>query len=227
MTLWCLSMRGLGRSWPASKLQQSRPTCFEKAFPEQVQLALEEATAAERCQQERRWKLFLLQPRMLLHRPPRGRLASREKLIARFQLFAQDHCAARDAQAAVRRRRWRRKGGDDVDRRATRADLLVGMGEVSSTRQTLDGVELAPRTNITLQRLSDHPRRPTKIREPLPMEVANHVPDVPLEHLRVLLDSRRCQHLHFKVAERLTHRRIGHPCALSGTRDDHGSRSAD
>ena len=111
---------------------------------------------------------------------------------------------------------------NDLERRAKRAELLVGMGELPSARQALEGAELAPGTNETLQMLSDHSRRPPEIREPLPVEVTNHVPEVPFElsekiflknlriakrgasagsHLRVLFDSRRCQGLFFKVAE--------------------------
>ena len=213
------------------------PRVVKGPFRNALQFALEEATATERCRQERRWKLFLLLLRMLLHRPSRGGLISKEKLGARFQLFA--HCqwaellaasATCDEQAAVGRRRRRRANGDDLERRAKRAELLVGMGELSYARQALEGAELAPGTNETLQMLSDHSKRPPEIWEPLPVEVTNHVPEVPfelsekiflkklrtvkrgaaagpsgmtLEHLRVLFDSRRCQNLFFKLAERL------------------------
>ena len=82
-----------------------------------------------------------------------------------------------DEQAAT----GRRVNGDDLERRAKRAELLVGMDELSSARQALEGAELAPGTNETLQMLSDHPKRPPKIREPLPVEVTNHVLEVPFE----------------------------------------------
>ena len=98
---------------------------------------------------------------MLLHRPPRGGLISREKLVGRFQLFAQGQwaelmaaSAVCDQQAGVGRRRRRRRG-DDLERRASRAEMLVTMGELSSARQALEGAELAPGTNETLQMLSD------------------------------------------------------------------------
>ena len=38
--------------------------------------------------QERGWKLFLLLPRMLLHRSPRGDPISKDKLVGRFDQFA-------------------------------------------------------------------------------------------------------------------------------------------
>ena len=48
------------------------PRFLKGPFRNALQAALEEATAPERCRQERGWKLFLLLPRLLLHRPPRG-----------------------------------------------------------------------------------------------------------------------------------------------------------
>ena len=66
-----------------------------------------------------------------------------------------------------------------MERRTKRAELLVEMG-VSSARQALEGAELAPGTNETLQMLSDHSKRPPE-REPLPAEVTNHVPEVSFE----------------------------------------------
>ena len=39
----------------------------------------------EFVREERGWKLFLLLPRMMLHRPPRGGLIPRSKLIHRFE----------------------------------------------------------------------------------------------------------------------------------------------
>ena len=73
-----------------------------------------------------------------------------------------------------------RQVNGDEERRA-KAELLVGMGELSSARQALEGAELAPGTNETLQMLSDHSKRPPEIREPLPAEVSNHVSEVPFE----------------------------------------------
>ena len=37
---------------------------------------------------ERGWKLFKMLPRMLLHRPPRGRLIPRHKQVHRFEMFS-------------------------------------------------------------------------------------------------------------------------------------------
>ena len=49
------------------------PRAVKWPFRNALQFALEEATT-ERCRQERGWKLFLLLPRTLLHRPRRGGL---------------------------------------------------------------------------------------------------------------------------------------------------------
>ena len=44
--------------------------------------------------QERGWKLFMLLPRMLLHRPPRGGMISRAQLISRFEMFVKGEWTA-------------------------------------------------------------------------------------------------------------------------------------
>ena len=50
-----------------------------------MRVALEEATAESHVRQGRGWKLFMMLPRMLLHRQPRGGLVSRDKLVRRFE----------------------------------------------------------------------------------------------------------------------------------------------
>ena len=94
---------------------------------------------------ERGWKLLLLLPRMLLFRPPRGGLISKEKLADRFSAFSRgewltllDASGQWDEQAAVARRR-RKRQGDDVQKRAVRAEMKVALGELSSARQALEG----------------------------------------------------------------------------------------
>ena len=72
-------------------------------------------------QQVRAWKLLLLLPRMLLHRPPRGGQISKDKLIARFDEFAAGQWqellrasakCAEDAGKLSRRQRRRDHVGD-------------------------------------------------------------------------------------------------------------------
>ena len=52
-----------------------------------LQEIVEGSRGMEPVREERGWKLFLLLPRMMLHRPPRGGLIPRSKLIHRFELF--------------------------------------------------------------------------------------------------------------------------------------------
>ena len=103
--------------------------------------------------------------------------------------------ACDDSVASARRRSGRRQHRDDIALRATRAELLVQLGELSSARQALEGAALAPGTNATLSMLIDESKRPARPR-PLPREVLEHVPPVPFDldeklFLRCLRSSRR------------------------------------
>ena len=74
----------------------------------------------------------------------------------------------RSEQCAVSTRsRRRRAGGDDIQRRAERAEVLVQLGELSSGRHALEGALLAPGTNETLRELQDPNKRPPVPREEL------------------------------------------------------------
>ena len=156
-------------------VMRSVPRFLKGPHRNALRVALEEATAEQLCRQERGWKLFILLPRMLLHRPPRGGLLSKEKLIQRFDAFSQgqwesllEASARCDEQAAVSRRRSRRRDGDDGERRAARAEMLVGLGELSSARQALEGASLAPGTEETRQLLTDRRKRPPELLDPIP-----------------------------------------------------------
>ena len=59
-------------------------------------------------------------------------------------------------------------GGDDIQRRAERAEALVQLGELSAGRHALEGTSLAPGTNATLNDLQDPNKRPPVPREELP-----------------------------------------------------------
>ena len=152
-------------------------------------MALDEATVGssveDLARQERGWKLFLLLPRLLLHRPPGGGLLSKEKLSDRFKMFSRGEwlqllAASRvcDEKAATTRNRRRRRLPDDLERRAIRALQLVQMGELSSARQALEGAEIAPGSHAALQSLTNEDRRPAIPREPLPQDVIDFVPAV-------------------------------------------------
>ena len=119
------------------------------------------AARRSELQQERGWKLFFLLPRMMLHRSPRGGLIGREKLILRFDKFAagqwhdlivESNKCAEEAATAYRRRAPRGHLNQD-DTRAARAFNLVQIGELSASRQALEGADLAPGNEATFERV--------------------------------------------------------------------------
>ena len=65
-----------------------------------------------------------------------------------------------------------------LELRATRAERLVQVGELSSARQALEGAAFAPGNEATLRQFTDVSMRPPQPREPFPPEVLNHVPPV-------------------------------------------------
>ena len=76
-------------------------------------------------------------PRMLLHRKPRGGQIFKKQLLDRFDRFDQGQWTSLmreskncDERASVGRRRGnRRRQGNNVEERVTRAEMLVHMGE--------------------------------------------------------------------------------------------------
>ena len=161
------------------------PRFLRGPFRRALHVGLEEISEGCRVsdtrRQERGWKLFLLLPRMLLHRPPRGGMISRAQLISRFEMFikgewtalirAGEACATQAGDA--RRRKRRREGG--LAQRLSRAEALVHLGELSSARQALEGADLAPGNEETLNALR---RRPAMPRDAIPPELTRHVPEV-------------------------------------------------
>ena len=83
--------------------------------------------------QLRGWKLFLLVPRLLLHRPARGGLISKSKLRERFVALTEGwwmelwrECITNEENArAVRSRRGRTHRSDSLGKRGTRAQSLA------------------------------------------------------------------------------------------------------
>ena len=79
-------------------------------------MAVEECLSPEMLRQERGWKLFMLVPRMLLHR-----LIPKSRLVQRFEAFSRGELAALltlseacDTKTAISRRR---QAGSDLERR--------------------------------------------------------------------------------------------------------------
>ena len=157
-------------------MMKSVPRFLRGPYRLAMRVALEEMVAGYRShnltRQERGWKLFLLLPRMLLHRGPRGCGIPRTKLLERFEMFVRGQWdnlleASRvcgDKAAVARRRRTRR--GDDINKRVDRAEALVRLGELSSARQALEVAQLAPGSQQTLDVLRDQSKRPRETRVP-------------------------------------------------------------
>ena len=219
------------------------PRFLHGPFRNVMKVVLEEVMASEDpTRKERGWKAFLLLPRMLLHRPPGGGHISRNKLSSRFEAFNKgewigliEASIVCNAQAAQSRRRQRRRGAHDVEQRAIRAETLIQVGELSHARQVLEGADLAPGNQATLDVLRDQSRRPALSREPLPEELTNFTPTrafeldeskfnknlqssrrgaaagpsgMTMEHLRSLLDNDRALHSFFCVAEQFARAQV-------------------
>ena len=159
-------------------LNSSMPKFLVGMFRNALKIADDEVT------EERGWKLFLMIPRMLLHRRQVGvrsprrsysNVSSNSWRVIGFDLIeAREQC---DDKAAVSRRRSRRRvHEDDLEKRVARAELLCHLGELSSGRQALKGATLAPGNSDTLGQLKDPTRRPPRPPEPLPHNVVSHVP---------------------------------------------------
>ena len=69
------------------------PNFLKGPFRNALRVALEEATSVQESRQERGWKLFIILPRTLLHRRPRGGLIPKEKLVQRFEAFGRGEWA--------------------------------------------------------------------------------------------------------------------------------------
>ena len=160
-----------------------------------------------RC--ERGWKLFLLAPRMLLFRRPRGGSISKEKLTDRFAKFARgewtellawSHACAEEAGVASRRRQRRPENQEEL--RAARALALVQLGELSSARQALEGAESPPEFQLEEEDLFWKTFRSTKRGSAAgPSGMTN-------EHIRILLDNHSDAHLMFLAGEQLAQARV-------------------
>ena len=165
------------------------PKLFRGAYCAVLRLVMNEVRAGRRefnvLKQERGWKLFLLIPRLLLHRPARGGLIPRRKLRERFEKFVQGHWvelqvafAAMEDAAQTRRSRVSRTRSDTVGHRTARAESLAHLGHLSAARTALEGAPCAPGGGITLRGLQDERRRPQRARVPIPQEVMDHRPEV-------------------------------------------------
>ena len=112
------------------------PKMFRGAYCAALRFAMNEVRIGCREsnveKQARGWKLFLLIPRLLLHRPARGGLIPRGKLRERFEKFAQGRwvelqtvSATLEEDAHTARIRRGRRRQDSVAVRAGRAESLA------------------------------------------------------------------------------------------------------
>ena len=125
----------------------------------------------------------MLLPRMLLQRPGRGGVVPKKKIQERLTAFAAGQWAelVRESMVSAEQgseamRRKRRREGDNLVKRAARAEKLVHLGELSAGRQALEGAEVAPGTLRTLAALTDPDKRPALPREPMPEDIDAFVP---------------------------------------------------
>ena len=173
-----------------ARVMRSVPLFLKGAFRGAMRVAFEEAQFArdtnDATRNSRAWKLFMLFPRMLLSRPPRGGQVPKKQLEERFSMFSAGQWAelirgslalsATRPQAAIRRRR--KRNHDDVQKRADKAMQLVQMGELSAGRLALDGALVAGGDGATLKAFTDQKRRPAMPRAPLSQSILEAQPEV-------------------------------------------------
>ena len=166
-------------------LMKSVPGFMRGAYRSAMRVALTKIdqgrSDGDSSRSSRGWKLFLLLPRLLLHKPPRGGQVPKKQLQRRFESFTDGDwahllatsidCASRAAQASSRRSR--RRDQDNLEARAARVEALTQMGELSAARLALEGAAVAPGTRATLAALQDPERRPTLLRDPIPPDILN------------------------------------------------------
>ena len=152
---------------------KSPPKFLRGAYRSALRVALTEAdlgyAAGDDARVSRAWKLFLLLPRMLLHKPVRGGLVPKKKLKERFTQGRWEDLIFASQQ------------GDSVEKRADRALDLIQMGELSAARHALEGDPIAPGNRQTLSALQDPERRPPVPREALPASIVNHFPQTEID----------------------------------------------
>ena len=77
-----------------ASILRSVPKFLHSPFKNALKMALEECLSSEQLRQERGWKLRMLLPRMLLHRPPGGGLLPKSRLVGRFEAFSRGEFVA-------------------------------------------------------------------------------------------------------------------------------------
>ena len=224
-----------------ASVMRSPPKFLSGAFRSAMRVALHEiVTGTERHDESvqcRGWKLFMLLPRLLLFRLPRGGNISKLQLLERFSAFSRGEWDSCCCNPKIATKQHPEDSTDDVLLTLTVqiAELtgpshsLIMMGEVSAGRQALEG---AP-----LDQLQDPVRRPAVPYSPLPEAIRNHQAEIAFssekeifmknlkcarrgaaagpsgmtsEHLKSILENARDCELLFQVAQFFARARIPH-----------------
>ena len=159
---------------------QSPPNFIRGRIRQAMTMSLTSIIQADTHEQKiRAWKLWMLLPRMLMHRPPNTRQLSKEEWrirIAHFQAGRWTHLLD-----AVERTTPTQPGTNTLEQRARRARHLVHQGELSAARQALTAGPLAPGDASTLEELRDPSRRPAAPYAPMEAAIMQFVPAEPLQ----------------------------------------------
>ena len=127
-----------------ASVMKTVPHFLRGSYRSAMRLAMEEATHPNVARQERGWRLFLLLPRLLLHRPPRGGNIEKRKLARRFEFLAEgswisllqaSRQSAEASSTAQARKRRRDTQQDEFERHTQRAHTLIQLCELSAGRQ--------------------------------------------------------------------------------------------
>ena len=153
-------------------------------FRQVAELALEARLLAfsreDVTKETQSWKLFCLLPCWLLRRPQcKGRVGKAE-LSRRFDQFENGQWATLHEAADRGVLLFHQcHHAMTLEQKAKAPEQRVREGEVSRARQCLTGAALAPGNDATFQEMQR--RRPQALGRPLPEEVLDFEPDIPIQ----------------------------------------------
>jgi len=184
------------------------PRCIRADYVRLKKKALDNLVDAYFAQQEdsrcrsRAWKLVLLTERFLLKRTEKTGKEGRTELQARVRLLQQKQFTSLYARTHESQSNTPQQGQRSApsplseERRLAEAIAIAHAGELSNARKLLERDGLAPRTQATLDFLTDQDRRPSTLTEPLPPEIDSFVAAAPIQlntqrFLEIVRSSRR------------------------------------
>ena len=191
---------------------QTPPSFLKGRLRQALTFALEAIMQAHTQEQTvRAWKLWMLLPRMLLHRPPGTRTLSKPEWRTRIANFQQDEWILLLRQGGVHTDAEPGLNPPEslntevvgaapqpqptLEQRARRARQLTHQGKLSAARQALTTGPLAPPTQATLQELRDPNRRPQEPYHDFPDAIREFQPANPpnLPATQLLTNLRRAR----------------------------------